>query len=76
MKLLKTDNPYLTKEQWRKVFLAISIMIIILYAVAMGFSLCGNKYFIFNYQNQQMDKIELFCKQHHIIAMINCVLVQ
>ena len=70
MKLLKTESPYLDKDQWRKVFLAMSIMTLILYTVAMVFSLCGSKYFILNYQNEQMDKIESFMREHKIITLI------
>lgn len=70
MKLLKTSNPYLEKHQWRKIFLAMSIMTIVLYAVAMVFSLCGSKYFILNYQNEQMDKIESWFRDKNIFAFI------
>ena len=41
MKLLK-DSMFLTKPQWRKLFLATTIMVVALYIVAMIFSLCGN----------------------------------
>ena len=71
MKLLKTSNPYLEKHQWRKIFLAMSIMTIVLYAVAMVFSLCGSKYFILNYQNEQMDRIEAFLTNYKIMPMLN-----
>jgi hypothetical protein len=71
MKLLKTESPYLDKSQWRKLFLALSIMTICLYIVAMMFSLCGSKYFILDYQNAQMDKIEAFMKQYKIISLIS-----
>ena len=70
MKIIKTDNPYLTKDQWRKVFTAMSIMVIALYIVAMVFSLCGSKYFILNYQNEQMDRIEAFLRQYNLIALL------
>ena len=72
MKLLKTENPYLSKDQWRKVFLAVSIMTIVLYAVAMIFSLCGSNYFILNYQNAQMDKIEAFLSKYNLTAFFYC----
>ena len=73
MKLFKTENPYLSKDQWRKVFLAMSIMTIILYSIAIVFSLCGSKYFILNYQNTQMDKIEAFMRSHSIMGFITCL---
>lgn len=74
MKLLKNtedNNVYLTKSQWRKVFLAVSIMTIVLYIVAMVFSLLGSKEFILNYQNDQLDKIEKFFKERNIISLIS-----
>ena len=71
MKLLK-DSPYLSKSQWRKLFLAMSIMVVALYLIAMVFSLCGSKYFILNYQNEQMDKIEAFLQEHYLMALVNC----
>lgn len=60
MKLLneKEESPYLSKNQWLKVFTAISIITIGLYIIAMVFSLSGSQYFILNYQNEQMDRIE------------------
>lgn len=67
----KADSPYLSKDQWRKVFMAMSIITIGLYIVAMVFSLCGSKYFILNYQNEQMDKIEAFMTNHSILGFIN-----
>ena len=70
MKLIKSDSPFLTKDQWRKVFTAMSIMTIALYIVAMVFSLCGSKYFILNYQNTQMDKIENFLHQYSLYPLI------
>lgn len=70
MKLLKTDNPYLSKDQWRKVFLAMSIMTITLYAIAMVFSLCGSDIFIMNYQNTQMDRIESWLRERNLIALV------
>lgn len=67
MKLLKTESPYLDKPQWRKLFLATSVMIVCLYLVAMAFSLCGSKYFILDYQNGQMDRIESFLTEYRLI---------
>ena len=71
MKLLKTDNPYLTKQQWKKIFLAFSIMIAVLYTAAMIASLCGSSYFILQFQNSQLDKIESFMTAHKIQPLIN-----
>ena len=65
----KEDALYLTKTQWRKIFLATSILVLLLYLVAMAFSLCGSKYFILDYQNEQMDKIEAFLKQYKIYPL-------
>lgn len=64
----KDDALYLTKSQWRKIFLAMSIMTLLLYTVAMIFSLCGSQYFILNYQNAQMDRIESFTKDSVILS--------
>ena len=72
MKLLK-NALYLTKDQWRKVFLAMSIMTLVLYTVAMVFSLCGSDYFILKYQNERMDKIEEFLTLYGIMPMLNCM---
>jgi hypothetical protein len=71
MKLIKSDTPYLTKPQWRKVFLAASIMTVVLYTIAIVFSLLGSKYFILNYQNAQMDSIESWFREHRIYGIIN-----
>ena len=75
MKLLKTDNPYLTKTQWKKLFVATSILVLLLYIVAMIFSLCGSKYFILNYQNEQMDRIENWFSKYGILSMLNWLFV-
>lgn len=69
MKLLK-DSLYLSKAQQRKIFLALSILTIILYIIAMIFSLCGSKYFILDYQNSQMDNIEAWSKTYHIYPLL------
>ena len=69
----KEDALYLTRTQWKKVFIAMSIIVIALYAIAMIFSLCGNQYFILNYQNEQMDRIENFMRSHSIMGFITCL---
>lgn len=72
MKLLN-DSLYLTKPQWRKLFLATTIMVVALYIVAMVFSLCGSKYFILNYQNEQMDRIQNWLEKYNLSNVINSV---
>lgn len=67
----KDDALILSKQQWRKLFLAMSILILSLYVVAMVFSLCGNSYFILNYQNDQMDKIENWLTNYKIMPALN-----
>ena len=67
----KTDPLILNKKQWLKVFTAMSAMVIVLYLAAMIFSLCGNKYFILNYQNAQMDQIEKWFADNHISILIH-----
>ena len=69
----KTDALILDKEQWRKLFLAMSIMTLALYVVAMICSLCGSKYFILNYQNAQMEAIEAFLRNLKIMPLVNCI---
>lgn len=69
MKILKTESPYLTKSQWKKLFLAMSILTIALYIGAMIASLFGSKYFILNYQNEQKRKV---CAQFE--NFVNCYL--
>lgn len=69
MKLLKTESPYLTRQQWTKIFLIMSVMTLVLYVAAMIASLCGSKYFILNYQNQQMNRIENWLKQYQIYPL-------
>lgn len=70
MKLIKSDSPYLNKDQWRKVFLAATIMTLVLYTVAMVCSLLGSKYFIMNYQNANMDNIENFFHKYSIYPLL------
>lgn len=65
----KEDSLYLTRKQWTKLFVAFSIMVLILYVAAMVASLCGSKYFILNYQNEQMDRIESFLREHQIYPL-------
>ena len=65
----KEDSLYLTRKQWTKLFVAFSIMVLILYVAAMIASLCGSKYFILNYQNEQMDRIESFLREHQIYPL-------
>jgi len=71
MKLFKDDHPYISKRKWMQILLATSIMVLTLYAVAMVFSLCGSTYFILDYQNAQMDKIEAFLTEHKVMPMLN-----
>lgn len=66
----KDDALYLTKKQWKKIMLAMSVLTILLYIGAMVASLCGSQYFILNYQNSQMDKIESFLNQHNIYHLV------
>ena len=69
MKLFKTESPFLEKHEWRKLLLATSIMVLVLYVVAMVFSLCGSDIFIVKYQNEQMDRIESFLRQNGIYSI-------
>lgn len=71
----KEESAYLSKDQWRKVFMAMSIITILLYIVAMVFSLLGSHYFILNYQNEQMDRIESFMRSHSIMGLITCIFI-
>lgn len=73
MKIIKTESPFLSKPQWRKVFTATSIIILSLYVVAMICSALGSKYFIHNYQNTQMDNIEAFLSTYSLMPIINFV---
>ena len=70
----KEDSLYLTRKQWTKLFVAFSIMVLILYVAAMIASLRGSKYFILNYQNEQMDRIESFLREHQIYPLAVWVL--
>ena len=69
----KEDSLYLTRKQWTKLFLAFSVMVLILYTVAMICSLCGSTYFILDYQNTQMDRIEAFLTKYKIMPLLNWV---
>lgn len=71
MKLFRDDDPYISKRKWKQIFLAMSIMVLVLYVVAMICSLCGSTYFILNYQNEQMDRIEAWFRDHQIYGLIN-----
>lgn len=75
MKILnpKNDILYLTKEQWAKLFFALSIMLIVLYSIAMTASLCGCDYFILNFDNKQLDNIEVFLNNLHVMPLMSCV---
>ena len=67
----ENDSLYLSKDQWRKIFLATSIMTIVLYIVAMICSSLGSKQFILNYQNEHMDNIESFLRTNKIYGLVN-----
>ena len=67
----KEDKLYLTENQWKKIFIAASIMILILYVCAMVASLCGSQYFILNFENTQLDRIEEFMRTYHIQPLIS-----
>lgn len=79
MKLFKptSNEKYLTHEQWKKVFLAVSIITLSLYLIAMVCSLCGLDYFIFSYKNEWTDKVESFLREHYLYNCLtqafNCV---
>lgn len=69
----KEDSLYLTKIQLTKIFIAFSVMIILLYISAMIASLCGSDYFILVYQNTQLDRIEEFLRENKIITLLKWV---
>ena len=69
----KNQPLILSKRQLKKVFIAMSILILCLYIIAMVFSLCGSQYFILNYQNEQMTKIESFLREHKTIALVSWI---
>ena len=48
-----------------------SIMTLLLYTVAMIFSLCGSQYFILNYQNAQMDSIQNLLEKYNMSNIVN-----
>lgn len=54
---------------------AMSVMTLALYVVAMIFSLCGSKYFILNYQNEQMDRIENWFRSRNMYATITFLFI-
>lgn len=69
----KDDKLYLSKTQWSKIFFALTWMMLLLYTIAMICSLCGSKYFIVNYQNQQLDNIEKFLTEYKILPLLNWI---
>lgn len=71
MKFLKTDTPYIEKNKWKKLFLTTSILTIGLYIAAMIASLCGSNYFILQFQNTQLDKIEEWFRNRGLFAFIS-----
>lgn len=73
MKFFKDDNLFIPFKKWRQVLTALSIMTLLLYIVAMIFSLCGSNYFILNYQNTNMDKIQVFLQNHKLYSLISCL---
>lgn len=75
MKLFKDDDPYISKRKWRQILLAMSIMTIVLYVIAMICSLTGSKYFILNYQNSQMDRIENFLHKHTLYPLATDIFI-
>lgn len=73
MKLFKDEEIFMSRKKLKQVCLAVSIMTLLLYIVAMIFSLNGSTYFILNYQNTQMDNIESFMRAHGIQSLISAV---
>ena len=69
----KEDSLYLTKTQWAKLFIACSVLVLLLYIGAMIASLCGSDYFILNYQNAQMEQIESWLTSYKIMPLLNWV---
>ena len=69
----KEDSLYLTRKQWTKLFVAFSIMVLVLYAIAMICSLCGIDYFILKFQNTQLDKIEEFMQARKLQPLISWI---
>ena len=65
----KEDSMYLTRKQWKKMFLAFSIVTLVLYCIAAIASLCGSQYFILSFESSQMDKIQYFLLQHKIFPL-------
>ena len=66
----KNDALIITKSQWRKLFLTVSTLTFILYVIATIYTLCGGSYFVLDYQNSQMDRIEGFFREHHIYSLL------
>ena len=67
----KEEALYLTKKQWAKLFIACSVLVLLLYVAAMIASLCGSEYFILNYQNAQMDKIQNWLETCNLSNVVN-----
>ena len=70
----KDDAMFLTRKQWKKVFLATTIITLCIYTIALICSLCGVDYFIIKYQNDQMDRIEKFLRTYRIYGLFNLLL--
>lgn len=71
MKLLnKEEGAFLSKEQIFKVVMATTIMVVALYLIAMVCSLCGLGYFLFDYHNEQLVRIESWFKEHNCYGLI------
>lgn len=70
MKLIVDNEPYLTKRQIFKVLLALNIMVVALYLVAMIFSLCGSPEFIINYHNDRLNQIYNWLNDRHIYPLV------
>lgn len=72
MKLFKIeeDEKFLTRKQRKKVFLATSIMIIVLYLIAFTTSMLGGTYFLLDYHNARSDKIEEFLTKINVIDAV------
>lgn len=69
----KDDEMFLTKEKWRKLFLATSLMIIVLYIVAMICSTNGSNMFILRYENAHLDKVEKFMREQKLMGLVTAL---
>ena len=70
MKLFKDEEAFIPRHKLRQICIAVSLLTLALYLVAMVFSLNGYNFFILNYQNTQMDNIETFLKEHRAYSLI------